>query len=228
MDDLKKNELKMSNTVLPQAEFLHYAEHPLSWITMLSLQAKIRKWIIQDGLSLCCCQETLHAYTCLARSILSLYPKACIFFSVWECVHKYMHACIHALVCCFISSCFILLQCIINSSMQYVLLNYVIACVWYVCKPKCYVCIKVNKRIELALQGTALLTIENLRQKEGKKKRIEKEKKKKKKGKKGRTASHFPLKKFLLVKFKACNTAQWIKQMTVQVICVNTASASSC
>ena len=150
------------------------------------------------------------------------------FFSVWECVHKYMHACIHALVCCFISSCFILLQCIINSSMQYVLLNYVIACVWYVCKPKCYVCIKVNKRIELALQGTALLTIENLRQKEGGKKRIEKKKKKKKKGKKGRTASHFPLKKFLLVKLKACNTAQWIKQMTVQVICVNTASASSC
>ena len=84
--------------------------------------------------------------------------------------------------------------------MQYVLLNYVIACVWYVCKPKCYVCIKVNKRIELALLGTALLTIENLRQKE--------RKKRKKKGKKGRTASHFPLKKFLLVKFKACNTAQ--------------------
>ena len=105
------------------------------------------------------------------------------FFSVWECVHKYMHACIHALVCCFISSCFVLLQCIINSSMQYVLLNYVIACVWYVCRPKCYVCIKVNKRIELALQGTALLTIENLRQKEEEKEnRKRKEKKEKRAG----------------------------------------------
>ena len=79
--------------------------------------------------------------------------------------------------------------------MQYVLLNYVIACVWYVCKPKCYVCIKVNKRIELALLGTALLTIENLRQKEGKKKRIEKEKKEEKKRKKGQDSFPLPIKK---------------------------------
>ena len=75
--------------------------------------------------------------------------------------------------------------------MQYVLLNYVIACVWYVCKSKCYVCIKVNKHIELALQGTALLTIENLRQKEEEKKRIEK----KKKRKKGQDSFPLPLKK---------------------------------
>ena len=179
------------------------------------LQAKLRKWIIQNGLSLCCCQETLHAYTCLVRSILSISES--MHFSVWECVHEYMHACIHALVCCFISSCFVLLQCIINSSTQYVLLNYVIACVWYVRKSKYYVCIKVNKRTELALRGTALSTIENSRQKKRKEKKARK-----------KVQDSFPLplkKKFLLVKFKASNTAQWIKQMTVQVICVNTTSA---
>lgn len=121
-------------------------------------------------------------------------------FSVWECVHEYMHACIHALVCCFISSCFVLLQCIINSSTQYVLLNYVIACVWYVRKSKYYVCIKVNKRTELALRGTALSTIENSRQKKRKEKKARK-----------KVQDSFPLplkKKFLLVKFKASNTAQ--------------------
>ena len=54
-------------------------------------------------------------------------------------------------------------------------------CLQYVCKSKCYVCIKVNKHIQLALQGTALLTIENLRQKEEEKKRTERKKKNKEK-----------------------------------------------
>ena len=155
----------MSNTVLPQAKFLHYAEHSLSWITMLScITSKTEKmdnskWpqlVLLPGNSAC-----LHLF----GQEYSLSVSESMHFSVWESVHEYMHAYIHALVCCFISSCFVLLQCIINSSMQYVLLNYVIACVWYVCKSTCYVCIKINKRTELALQGTRLLTIENSRQK---------------------------------------------------------------